>query len=115
MVVDAHRLEARWIIIHIKPSLIAGLRDEEPAYTLILEEERAPVFAETHFQPSFVHGWWQPPPAKPVQCQFSQQMVVHCVKAGGACLGVIATRMQRAAPTILIFPRPRHASSIALE
>ena len=57
MVVDAHRLEARRIIIHIKTSLIASLCDKEPAYTFVLEKQRAPVFTQTHFQPSFIHCW----------------------------------------------------------
>lgn len=45
MVVDAHRLKARRIIIHVQSALIAGLRGEEPADAFVFEEERAPVFA----------------------------------------------------------------------
>lgn len=104
MVVDAHRLEARRIIVDVQSALISGLCHEEPAYTFVLEKQRATVFAQTHFQPSLIHGRRQPPPTEPVQSQFSQQVIVHCVKVGGARLGVIAARMQRAAPTILIFP-----------
>ena len=66
MIVDAYRFETCWIIIDIQSALITGLRGEESTYAFVFEEERAPVFAETHFQPSLIYGWRQSPPAEPV-------------------------------------------------
>ena len=39
-------------------------------------------------------------------------MIVHCVKTGGACLRVVATRVQRAPDPI--FSRPAHTAIISL-
>ena len=113
MVVDPYRLETCRIIIHIQPSLITRLSHKEPADTLVLKKQRATVFAQTYFQPTFIHSGRQSAPTETVQCEFHQQMEIHVIKRDGACFRVIATGMQRAANSILLL-RPTHIAIISL-
>ena len=113
MVVDAYRLEACRIIIHIQPTLIARLGHKEPADALVFKKQRATVFAQTYFQPTLIHSWRQSAPAETVQRKFHQQMKIHVIKRDGACFRVITTWMQRAADSILFF-RPTHIAIISL-
>ena len=112
MVVDPYRFETCRIVVHVQSALIARLSHKEPADTLVFEKQRATVFAQTYFQPTFIHSGRQSAPTETVQREFHQQMKIRVIKCDGACFRVIFAWVQRAANSILF--RPTHIAIISL-